>query len=183
MRFLPKEFPLKDGRTGILRSPEPEDAFARIAWLRKVNGETPFMVRGAEETAVEEELVRQMIEDQLDDEKVMEIAAFLECEMVACGGISPVSRAHARRAHRAMFGISVCRDCWNLGIGSEILRELTDAARSMGYRQIELSVVADNIRAQALYEKSGFREMGRIPNALEYPDGTCRDEIMMVLEL
>lgn len=50
----------------------------------------------------------------------------------------------------------------------------------MGYRQIELSVVADNARAIALYRHLGFREMGRVPRALCFDDGHCSDELWMV---
>ena len=43
--------------------------------------------------------------------------------------------------------------------------------------------MADNERAQALYRKLGFREIGRIPNALQYEDGSRKDEVWMALLL
>ena len=103
--------------------------------------------------------------------------------MIACGGISPVARAYARRRHRAQLGVAVRKEYWNQGIATAILNRLIEAAPGMGFSQIELSVVADNERAQALYRKLGFREIGRIPNALQSEDGSRRDEIWMALLL
>lgn len=174
---------LKDGRTCALRSPEPSDAARRVDYLRIVNGETPFMARGSGEIGGELELIAEAIADQLEADDVLEIAAFDHGEMIACGGISPVARAYARRRHRAQMGVAVRKAYWNQGVATEILTRLIEAAPGMGFSQIELSVVADNERAQALYRKLGFREIGRIPNALQYEDGSRRDEIWMALLL
>ena len=47
-----------------------------------------------------------------------------------------------------------------------------EAARQMGYAQLELGVFADNLRAAALYESLGFQEWGRMRNAFRLKDGT-----------
>ena len=49
----------------------------------------------------------------------------------------------------------------------------------MEEEQIDLEVVADNTRAQALYEKCGFEESGKRTRALKFDDGTYHDEILM----
>ena len=50
----------------------------------------------------------------------------------------------------------------------------------MGYEQVELEVVDGNDRAKHLYEKMGFKEIGRVARSLKYDDGSYRDEICMV---
>jgi ribosomal protein S18 acetylase RimI-like enzyme len=60
---------------------------------------------------------------------------------------------------------------------------LLEEIRKAGFEQAELTVVSNNDRARHLYESLGFRECGRIPNANKYDDGSCSDNILMVLPL
>lgn len=174
---------MKGGEHCVLRSPEPWDAAQRIAFLRTVNAETPFMARGASDSPADESVVADLFADQLEDKAVLEIAAFVGDEMVASGGISPVSRAYPRKRHRASFGICVKKAYWGQGLGTAIIDELTAEAAKLGYAQIELTVVSDSLRARGLYERCGFETVGCMPNALRYEDGSCRDEIWMVKRL
>lgn len=183
MKYIARRYRLKDGGYCILRSPEPGDAAARIDFLRAVNTETDFMARSANDSPSDEDVVAEILADQLEDDAAVEIAAFAGAEMIACGGISPVSRAYPRKRHRASFGICVRRAHWGRGLGAAILNALAVEAEQMGYSQIELTVVADNLRARSLYERCGFAEMGRMPDALRYEDGSFRDEIWMARKL
>ena len=72
-----------------------------------------------------------------------------------------------RRLHRAELGISVRKDYWNQGIGSAMMERLIAFAVRCGYEQIELSVVAENEPAIAMYEKAGFVEFGRNPRGFK----------------
>lgn len=180
MQTIAGYFQMKDGEMCVLRSPGARDAAQRIAFLRKASGETPFMARSADDSPGDLWLVEDMLEDQLRDALVLEIAAFCGEEMIACGSIGPVSRAYPRTLHRAKFGICVARDFWAQGLGGAILNALIAEAPGMGYSQIELAVAADNVRAQRLYRRFGFAETGRIPNAVRYENGSYGDEIQMV---
>lgn len=180
MRYIAWRFRLKNGDFCMLRSPEPGDAAQRIDFLRTVNAETDFMARGVEDSPVDEAVVAEILADQLEDDAAIEIAAFVGDEMIACGGIGPVARAYPRKRHRASLGVCVRRAYWSQGLGTALLCALFDEAEKLGYSQIELTVAHDNLRARALYERCGFVQTGRIPNALQYDDGSCRDEIWMV---
>jgi len=180
MQIIARRFRMKNGEICVLRSPESRDAAQRIAFLRKVNGETDFMARSTDDSPGDLWLVEDMLEDQLRDALVLEIAAFRGEEMIACGSIGPVSRAYPRTLHRAKFGICVAKDFWSQGLGGAILDALIVEATGMGYSQIELSVAAANDRAQRLYQRFGFVETGRTPNALRYEDGSFGDEIQMI---
>ena len=58
--------------------------------------------------------------------------------------------------------------------------EALKQAKSNGFEQAELEVVADNTRAYHLYESLGFVPYGRRPHGMKYKDGTYADEIAMV---
>lgn len=183
MRFPEQSFRLSNGAWCVLRSPEPEDAGRRAEYLRRVNGETEYMARGAKDSPSDVALIAQMIEDQAEDEAVLEIAAWVDGEMIACGGIAPISRGYPRRRHRASLGVAVLREYWSLGIGHRMMSALIREASAMDYLQIELSVSAENDRAQRLYAQFGFQTVGRIPRAQRLEDGSFQDELEMCLEL
>src|ERR1700734_4235093 len=56
--------------------------------------------------------------------------------------------------------IAVRQACWGQGIGSALLGALLDAARERGRTEVFLEVRADNPRAQGLYRRRGFEEIG-----------------------
>ena len=85
--------------------------------------------------------------------------------------------------HRCSLAIALYREYWGLGIGTAMIGYLTELAKQIGFRQIDLEVVAENEQAQALYRKCGFVESGRRHNALRFDDGTSHDEILMYKEL
>jgi putative acetyltransferase len=67
-----------------------------------------------------------------------------------------------RRSHAVGLGISVAQHAQGQGVGTALLRALTDYADQWGsILRIELTVFADNARAIALYERFGFEQEGR----------------------
>lgn len=66
------------------------------------------------------------------------------------------------------------------GLGSALLNRVLTLAKALGYEQLELEVIDGNDRALGLYQRMGFVQTGRMPNAFRYDNGTCRDEIQMV---
>ena len=81
-----------------------------------------------------------------------------------------------RRRHAVILGISVARHAHGQGVGSALMRALTEYADQWGHiLRIELTVFADNARAIALYERFGFEHEGRLKGfALrngQYSDG------------
>ena len=86
--------------------------------------------------------------------------------------------------HRAEVAIALCKDYWNLGIGTRFFRELIRIAEgNPDITQMELEFVEGNTRARALYEKMGFRITGVKPNAIRLKDGTMLNEYSMIREI
>lgn len=178
MKFREKEIGLKDGTICILRSPNEQDAEEMIKYLKMTSEETHFMVRYPEEIDMTTDKEIEFLKENLNSNKDMMIAAFVNNDLAGNAGISSV-RDCIKLKHRAVFGISIKEEYWNNGIGSAMLREVIEQARQMGYEQIELGVFSDNEKAKTLYKKYGFEVWGNTKNAFKLKDGTYCDEIIM----
>ncbi len=85
--------------------------------------------------------------------------------------------------HRARLGIGVERAYRGQGRGSELLSVvLAWARREPELSWIDLSVFAHNVRAQQLYARHGFREVGRTLDAYRL-SGLRIDDVHMVLNV
>lgn len=86
------------------------------------------------------------------------------------------------RIRSAEFAIMIgAKTVWGRGLGQEITRYVLDYGfRWLNLRRIELSLLANNSRALALYEKLGFQHEGRKRGA-QYKNGQYLDVILMAL--
>lgn len=77
------------------------------------------------------------------------------------------------------LGILLGKPFWSQGYGSEALGLVLDYAfREMNLHRVELGVYAFNDRAIHVYQKLGFREVGRRRETL-YRDGQWYDDVIM----
>ena len=99
-------------------------------------------------------------------------------------GVVTVER-EAREKRRHVVWVQrmyVARAVSGAGIGRALLAAALARARSLpGVEKVNLTVAAHNARAIALYEASGFKEVGREPDA--FRDGEQRTELTMALLL
>ena len=102
--------------------------------------------------------------------------------VVATAGVDAVGTRDKLR-HRAEFGVSVLRAYWGLGLGRALTEACIQCAKEAGYEQIELTVVAENKRAIALYRKAGFVEFGRNPRGFRSRTSGYQEIIHMLLAL
>jgi RimJ/RimL family protein N-acetyltransferase len=96
-----------------------------------------------------------------------------QVEVVREGGYS---------SHVGIIAIGVVAEHRGLGIGAELMREAESQAKGLGIRVLTLRVNAKNSRALRLYEKTGFRIVGRGPKAIKR-DGRYVDRIIMAKEI
>lgn len=68
------------------------------------------------------------------------------------------------------------------GVGGHLLDGLHDLARQDGCEHVVLSIRGGQ-GLEAFYERHGYREVGRHPGAVRMPDGTDRDEIVLLRPL
>nr|BFE73485.1 hypothetical protein GCM10020092_067860 [Actinoplanes digitatis] len=55
-----------------------------------------------------------------------------------------------------LFYLAVDPGDWGTGVGTRLLRGVAEHARAIGRERLELWVIADNERAIAVYERSGW---------------------------
>jgi len=87
-----------------------------------------------------------------------------------------------RKQHKAtLWGMYVAPAARGSGVAADLVQAILDHARAAGLEQVQLTVMASNARARALYERMGFTPFGLEPNALKVGDAyfddlhmTCR---------
>ena len=102
--------------------------------------------------------------------------------MAGTAGIDAIG-AQYKVAHRAEFGIGILKEYWGLGIGRALMEACIQCARTAGYAQLELDVVAENTRAISMYQMAGFVEYGRNPKGFRSRNAGYQELIFMRLEL
>lgn len=136
------------------------------------------MLRYPDEVSFTEEREQEILGNILEDPGHVMMVGYVDGKLAGNCGISGIGMKRKIR-HRCSLAITLYREYWGLGIGSAMIDYLTELAVKIGFEQIDLEVVADNTRAQALYRKCGFAESGRRIRALKFDDGTYHDEILM----
>ena len=182
MKFAERRITLKDGRTCILRPNGPEYAEEMIAYMEKTAGETEFLLRYPDEVSYTVEKERELLGNILEDPYHIMMVAVVDGKPAGNGSVSGIGTKR-KIQHRCSLAIALYEEYWGLGIGSAMIDYLSELAAGIGWTQLDLEVVAENERAQALYKKCGFVESGRRHNALLFDDGTYHDEILMYRDL
>jgi len=182
MRFEVRRIELKDGRTLSLEPNSPQYAEEMIEYMKKTSAETDFLLRCPDEVNFTLEGEKDILGRLLDDRGTVMMAAVVDGKVA--GNLSVSGIGDKRKIlHRSSLAIALYKEYWGLGIGSAMISYATELAKQMGFKQIDLEVVAENTRAQALYKKCGFIETGRRHNALRFDDGSYHDEILMYKDL
>ena len=183
MIIKPFDFQLKDGRTATLLSPREQDINGIIEYLKISAGETEFILRYPEECGKYTYEAEKAIIDRMnaaEDEAMM--ICIVDGKVAGNCGIHFNSNLKTR--HRAGVAIALCKEYWNLGIGTRMFEEMEKLALTKPYVTIlELDFVEGNTRARALYEKMGYKITGIRPDAICLKDGTLLCEYMMQKKL
>ena len=162
--------------TYIIREAVPDDAEKMILYLNQVGGESDYLLHGENEFTVPIEGVRRKLAMSKDSENSIVLIALDNGQIIARAELEGYYAARIR--HRAKFSISVRKEYWNRGIGTEMLKRMIEQAEKMKLRVIELEVITDNARAIALYHKMGFTDIG-IYKDYFCVNGTYKDAAVM----
>ena len=144
----------------VVKRASAVDANAILEYLNIVGGETDNLTFGAEGlpfTAEAEADYITRIEHSSDE---IMLVAKMDEKIV---GNASISRLPRRMKHRGDLAVSVLKEYWNKGIGSQLLKRLLDWAENNDFEIIELQVRSDNLGAIHLYEKYGFQKIGMHP--------------------
>lgn len=172
MIFSPVRFTLKDGRSAILRSPDPmADAADLVQYLCDTAADTPFVLRTPEEiryTVEGEERFLQNVVDSPDDCMIL-----CEVDGYIAGNCHLSFNRRIKTRHACSVAIALRKAYWGNGIGTAMFEAMEGLARQReGVLHITLEFIEGNARARGLYEKMGFRIVGMHPDFIRQEDGT-----------
>lgn len=182
MEHYRNEHILKDGQKLILRTAEEGDERGLISLMRTVDSETKFLAREPGEFNVTMEQEREFIRNMNNDENSRFLIAEVDGNIIGNCSVGLVMNKK-RYLHRAAMGIVVRKDCWNRGIGKNLMQECIKWCIEKDVEQLELEVVTQNNRAISMYKNFGFEIYGSKKHAMKYVDGTYVDEYFMCLFL
>ena len=162
--------------TYIIREAVPDDAEKMILYLNQVGGESDNLMHGKNEFNVPVEGVKRKLAMSKDSENSVVLIALDNDQIIARAEL--VGYYPARIRHRAIFSISVKKEYWNQGIGTEMIEKIFEQAKNMKIRIIELEAITDNERGIHLYHKMGFADIG-IYKDYFYVNGMFKDAVVM----
>jgi ribosomal-protein-alanine N-acetyltransferase len=87
------------------------------------------------------------------------------------------------RDESELLSIGVAPEMRRVGLGTHLVRQSMQRCRAGGARCMFLEVAIDNPAAQALYEREGFREIGRREGYYRRSDGVRVTALTMRAEL
>ena len=177
-----KTIRLKNGSICHLRSATAQDGQAVLENFNTTHAETDFLLTYPEESSFTADQERDFLARKLESPNEIELLAIVDGRVVGTAGVDALGRKYKLR-HRAEFGVSVLRDYWGLGIGGALLDSCIECARRAGFLQLELTAVADNESALALYKKKGFTEFGRNPLGFRSRQSGFQELVLMRLGL
>ena len=176
------EATLKNGETLLLRSLCRQDAGDMLDACRKASNETMNLSRYADEWTASDEQEGEQLCRMENAPKALMLGAFYAGKLVGVASLTPCAGVDRAR-HRANVGVLVRKRCWNLGIGTAMMRVLIEQAKTTALEQLELEVVDTNETAIRLYERLGFEAFARHPRKFRHRDGSYADVLLMMLEL
>jgi len=182
--FIPgkivKKFKTKKGKEVVIRYPKWEDLEPLMEFINNLSQEDTFVLYSGEIVNKEQEM-EYLVQafKSLERRNKVQLCAFAGDQLVAN---SSVIRKRLRAKHVGNVAISVAKGYREEGIGSELLKVLILESKKLGLKILSIDLLANNERAQHLYQKVGFKECGRFPKMYFYKRQYV-DQILMSLEL
>jgi len=174
-----KTFIVKDGRKVVIRPPRWEDLEGLMEYINSLVDEKVEIVLTKKVTREEEAewLAKRLI--SIDKGDVIHVVAEVDGEVVAG---AEVGKQRYLMSHVGMLGIGIKSGFRGIGIGTVIMKTLIEESKKAGLKVLVLDVFDTNNVAKQLYEKMGFKQVGKIPKGI-CKNGKYIDLVRMVLEL
>ena len=188
-RFAAREVTLKDGRRARIRLARASDAAAILAADRAVVDAGVGVVLARRDlprhAAEQVDRLRPTLEGDASMGAILAAEVPPPGSSVGLAGPGLVvghGSAHRYRPslcqHVAVIALGIRPDHQGLGLGRALLSGLIAWCEGVGVERVELTVLADNERAQALYRSSGFEAEAVRRRFVKRDDGYV-DDVMM----
>ncbi len=179
----PLEFATHNGQQYTIKTPSENEAEAILKMMIEVADQSPYILYTADsfrKITLENEI--KWIRESAEDPNSIILGLYQEGRL---RGLSDArSYKDIKRKHRACLGIALHPDIRGHGVGTKLMMNLIETAKSFnGIKIIELDVMTRNQVALRLYRKLGFKEAGLFPKAFVLPSGEVSDNLKMYLEV
>ncbi|MEO4707087.1 GNAT family N-acetyltransferase [Pediococcus pentosaceus] len=142
----------------IIREAQSEDAQDVLNYLKFITNETSNLLLTPEEMAQKEFTDEiNLLEESSKSSANLFLLATKDEKIIGTANMKSFLRK--RISHRGTFGISVLKEFSGQGIGSMLLAEIINYAKSINLEILELEVRTDNIPAIHLYKKLNLKNM------------------------
>ena len=147
-----------------IREIEVEDYKELLDFMKKVKGETNFLLGYPDEIKLSYEDEKEHIKKVKTSETSNYFVVMKNNKMIGCIGFN--GNTARKMKHYGTIGISVLKEYWGRGIATALLEKLISWAKEKGIKKINLDVFENNERAIKLYEKFGFKLEGCIEDGI-----------------
>ncbi|KUO75498.1 MAG: acetyltransferase [Clostridia bacterium BRH_c25] len=172
-----KQLQLRSGATMVIRKAAKSDADGIVEYIETISGESDNLTFGPGEFEMSIEKEAEFLDSIATQNNAIYLVAEIGGKIV--GSLHFSGGARPRTAHVGEFGVSVLKEHWGNGIGTELIRYLLEWSKETGIiRKINLRVRTDNFNAISVYKKLGFTQEGIITRDLLI-NGEFHDMLLM----
>lgn len=172
---------LNHGKLIIIREVNKSDALKMVKYIDEISCETDNLTFGQGEFGINYEQEEVYIDNISRQNNSLMIIGEDNGKII--GNLTFIGGRRPRTAHAGEFGISVLKDYWGNGLGTELISYLIEWSKETNIvRKINLRVRTDNSHAINLYKKMGFTIEGKISREMII-DGKFIDTLHMGLEI
>ncbi len=173
------EFEL-DGKKILFRYPKKNDLDGMLNYINTLVRNREFISR--QKPVAREEEAKWLRGVLRDVKKAKKIHIVVEVNGKIVGNGEVKRGSFEADKHTGEIGIGLSKEIQNRGIGTRLLKTLIDQSKLFKLKILILRVFDLNERAKHVYEKTGFKYAGRIPNGVNYYGKYC-DSLIYFMEV
>lgn len=160
-----------------IRLDQKEDAKEMLEYLKKVGGETDFLLFGNEGIPLSLKEEETLLE-RMNQSPYAKMYIVKDKDLII-GNASIHTSTKPRIQHKAELAISVLKSYWGKGVSKLLMDKIIEYAKTSGFiEMILLEVATTNTRAIKFYESYGFKSYGVARNAVKMDQGYLDWELM-----
>jgi RimJ/RimL family protein N-acetyltransferase len=183
MRFEPGKVVEKfevDGKQAVFRYPRKDDAKGLMKYINGLIRDKAYI--GKQKPVTLQEEVKWLREVLRQVRKAEKIHIIVEMNGKIVGSSEAKPDVMDARRHTAGIAIGLSREAQDKGIGTKLLGTLIEQSKLLGIKILKLTVFGSNERARHVYERLGFKYVGKIPNGINHYGRYC-DELHYYMEV
>ena len=167
---------LKDGARILLRPLTADDEGELIKMYASLQ---PEDLRSVRDDVTDPEVVRAWVAD-LDYSRVLPLLAIINDRVV---GNATLHRRGGPYQHIGEVRIYLASDYRGRGLGTEMLKTLTELARREGLHWLQAEVFASQPKVIRAFEGLGFERQCVLEDYFMLPDGQTEDVVILLMRL